>query len=259
MNVRDSKPLVSIVVPVFRAEKFIRETISSVLAQTEASWELLLIVDALSDDASLAICREYAAREERIRVLVDGSYRGVAANRNAGIKAARGAWVAFLDADDVWLPQKLAVQIRDLLRSDRAFGAHSYDVMDENGRLLSRRRVLRKRELVASDLLRENSVGCFTVIIRQDLLEGKSFQDGLPHEDWIFWMRVLGDRPELSILCSSEILGRYRQVQASRSSSKVKAAWDRWRLLRQELRVPLLPALFYFAHYALAGLRKLRF
>jgi len=102
-----------VILPVFNAERYIAETLESVLAQTHEQWELLLVEDG-STDGSAAIVADYAAREPaRITLLrhENGSNRGVSCSRNLALGAARGALVAFLDADDVWLPEKLAAQV----------------------------------------------------------------------------------------------------------------------------------------------------
>lgn len=118
LPVRDDHELVSVVTPFYNAERFLAETIESVLAQTYASWELLLVDDG-SDDGSATIARHYAGRDPaRIRLLGhEGERRrGASATRNVALAAARGDYVAFLDADDIWLPEKLAYQTAALNR-----------------------------------------------------------------------------------------------------------------------------------------------
>src|SRR5512147_1824882 len=105
-----NQPLVSGVIIFWNAERFLQEAIESVLAQTYPSWELLLVDDGSTDGAS-EIARSYAARHpERIRYLEHPGHRnrGMSASRNLGLQQSRGALVAFLDSDDVWLPEKLA-------------------------------------------------------------------------------------------------------------------------------------------------------
>jgi len=110
----DARSLVSVIVPVYRAERFLRETIESVRAQRYDAWELIMVDDA-GGDGSAAIAGEYAAREpHRITLLshADGENRGASASRNLAIRHARGAYIALLDADDVWLPTKLHEQVQ---------------------------------------------------------------------------------------------------------------------------------------------------
>src|SRR5215211_6343875 len=111
-----TKPLVSVVIPFLNAERFIQEAIESVFAQTYDNWELLLVDDG-SNDGSTRIALEYAERNSgRVRYLQHPGHRnrGVSASRNLGISSARGEYIAFLDADDVWLPHKLEQQVEIL-------------------------------------------------------------------------------------------------------------------------------------------------
>ena len=117
-------PLVSVVIAFLDGERFLREAIDSVFAQSYERWELLLVDDG-SGPAASTIAREYAAREPaRVRYLEHDRHenRGLSASRNLGISAARGAYTAFLDADDVWLPDKLSDQVA-ILKSRPDVGA----------------------------------------------------------------------------------------------------------------------------------------
>ena len=119
----ETLPLVSIIVPVYRAERFLEHTIESVRAQTYATWELLLVDDG-GGDRSATIAATYAARDPGRIVLLahpNGENRGASASRNLAISRARGAYIALLDADDVWLPTKLEEQVR-LMESHRNVG-----------------------------------------------------------------------------------------------------------------------------------------
>jgi glycosyltransferase involved in cell wall biosynthesis len=127
-----SKPLVSAIIIFFNAEKFFEEAVESVFAQTYDNWELLLVDDG-STDSSTAIAHHYAEKyPKKVRYLVHEGHRnrGMSATRNLGIRHARGEYIAFLDADDVWLPYKLERQVPILMEySDAAmlYGTTSYD------------------------------------------------------------------------------------------------------------------------------------
>src|SRR5438876_6978821 len=110
-----SKPLVSVIVIFFNAEEFIQEAIQSVFAQTYASWELLLVDDG-STDGSFAIAQRCAKASGKVRYLEHAGHenRGMSVSRNLGIANATGEYIAFLDADDVWLPHKLEQQVAAL-------------------------------------------------------------------------------------------------------------------------------------------------
>ena len=123
-------PLVSVVIPFLNAEQFLAEAVESVAAQTYSGWELLLVDDG-STDGSGHIARELASRDDRVRCLSHPGHvnRGLSASRNLGLRLARGELVAFLDADDVWVPEKLAEQVDALAAAPSAafvFGPTEY-------------------------------------------------------------------------------------------------------------------------------------
>ena len=109
--------LVSVVVPCFNGERFLARTIESVLSQTYRELEII-VVDDRSTDGSVALVRRYAERDERVRLIERDRNAGApAAPRNTGVRAARGNWIAFLDADDVWHPEKLDIQMKILAQT----------------------------------------------------------------------------------------------------------------------------------------------
>ncbi|MSR89726.1 glycosyltransferase family 2 protein, partial [Patescibacteria group bacterium] len=118
--------LVSIVVPVYNAASFIDETIKTVLDQTYTNWELLL-VDDKSTDKSVKLIKPYLTKDKRIKLLSNKKNSGAAISRNKGIDAAKGRYIAFLDADDLWLPTKLEKQVAFMQKQDCAFGFTGYE------------------------------------------------------------------------------------------------------------------------------------
>ena len=112
--------LVSIVVPVYNAEKFLKDTIKTVTNQTYENWELLL-VDDCSTDKSVKIIMEYQQKDKRIKLFLNSKNSGAAISRNKGIEESRGRYIAFLDADDLWEPKKLEKQVAFMQEKDCAF------------------------------------------------------------------------------------------------------------------------------------------
>ena len=124
--------LVSIVVPVYNAEKFLKDTIQTVLEQTYPNWELLL-VDDCSNDNSVDIIKEYVKDDKRIRLLKNEKNSGAALTRNHGIKEAKGTYLCFLDADDLWEKEKLEKQLKFMKGNDCAFSFTDYEFADSQG------------------------------------------------------------------------------------------------------------------------------
>lgn len=242
---------VSIICPVYNVEKYLDATISSVLAQTYSHWELLLIIDANSSDQSLSLAHKWAQQDSRILVLQSPAYMGVANNRNQGILKATGDYIAFLDSDDLWLPQKLEKQILFMTTHTLEFSYHSYQQIDPSGQLLPLIRQAPKY-INYNSLLKTNAIGCLTVMVRSSLIKRHAFNPNVPHEDFLLWLELLKQIPQAQGL--SEVLAHYRVLPQSRSSNKKHAAQDRWTIYRNILRLNIWVSLYYFMHYSLTAL-----
>jgi teichuronic acid biosynthesis glycosyltransferase TuaG len=242
---------VSIICPVYNTELYLSDTIRSVLSQTYPHWELLLVIDAKSTDQSQRIATEWTRKDSRILVLESEFNLGVASNRNHGIRKAKGDFIAFLDSDDQWLPQKLDKQIQFMDAHSIEFSYHSYQQINENGQPLP---LVRKAptQVTYHDLLKTNSIGCLSVMIRTSLLKRHPFQSNVPHEDYLLWLEIL---KEISLAHGfHDVLALYRVLPNSRSGNKKNAALNRWTIYRKILHMSLLKSIYYFSHYTLNAL-----
>ena len=122
--------LVSVIMPSYGSEKFISKSIDSVLLQTYDNWELI-IIDDCSPDESNKIIKEYLSKDSRIKFVKLEKNSGAAVARNKGIEIAKGRFIAFLDSDDLWLPEKLEKQISFMKDNNLAFTYSSYMLVDE--------------------------------------------------------------------------------------------------------------------------------
>lgn len=244
-------PLVSVITPVWNAETTLAGTVASVRAQSLPDWEMLLVNDG-STDGSAACMRELAAREKRLRLMGWADNRGAAAARNAAIRAARGRFIAFLDADDLWLPGKLAVQTGYMARTGATLVFSAYERMDAAGRPLGRvgvpARVTRER------LLRGNVIGCLTAIYDTARF-GRAEMPGLRRrQDYGLWLDLLSREPEAHGI--DEVLARYRVRPASLSGNKLRALAATWALYRGPAGLGRLPAARCLAANALSAARR---
>jgi glycosyltransferase involved in cell wall biosynthesis len=247
------QPLVSIVCPVYNAERYLDQTVRSVLGQSYPNWELLLMIDAKSSDGSLSMARAWTDKDSRIRTHEAPTHLGVANNRNHGIQIARGEFLAFLDADDLWLPMKLERQVHFMLTNKVDFSCHSYSQIDPEGRPLQVTRVC-PPVITFQDLLRSNVIGCLTVMIKTKLLKQFSFATDQPHEDFILWLEILKRTSKAYGL--AENLALYRVLPQSRSGDKKRAARERWHIYRNVLQLSLASSLYYFFWYAFMAIKQ---
>jgi teichuronic acid biosynthesis glycosyltransferase TuaG len=244
---------VSVIMPVFNAEPTLRKAISSVLEQTYANVELI-VIDDCSNDGSPAIIDDYARRDERVRAIRQAANDGVASARNAGLEMASGAYVAFLDSDDWWAPAKLERQIEAMRRAGAKVCCASYRRVTESGRPLSF--VRPPRELTYFELLKSNYIGHLTGIYERSLGEFSFRRIG--HEDYAFWLDILKVARSAISIGAAEPLAFYTVREGSVSSNKLRAAVWQWRIYRDVVGLGLFDACRFMAHYVVRALIKRR-
>lgn len=184
-----SLPLVSIVTPCHNAEFTIASTIESVLVQSYPYWELL-IVDDTSSDKSADIIKKYTQKDSRIKYFKTNQPSGSPSlPRNIGIENANGKYIAFLDADDIWLPNKLEKQVKFMEVNKYDLSYSFYEKMDWQG--CRNNRIIKTRDTTTyNKLLKSNSIPCLTSMIRKDVIENIRFKQ-IPQEDFCFWLDIL--------------------------------------------------------------------
>jgi len=246
------EPLVSVIVPNYNSVDFIAEAISSVLEQIFEDWDMI-VVDDSSTDNSIELIEKFVRDDKRIRLIRLEKNSGSAVARNTAIEAAQGRYIAFLDSDDVWMPNKLERQVSVLQTSDAAVCFTSYFKMLEDGTRTDR--LVRAKQIVTYQMeLKSNHIGLSTAIYDTKKC-GKFFMlDSRKHEDYSLWLKILGSGHK--VIGLQEPLVYYRVRANSLSSNKLKAAYYHWKVLRSTARPNFFYALFLFVNYIWHGLRK---
>lgn len=250
----ESSPQVSVIMPNYNGERFVGDSIQSVINQTFPSWELLVIDDG-SKDQSLNVIHQFTAKDPRVKLLKTTFKKvahGPAAARNTGIEAARGRYIAFLDSDDLWLPNKLQDQIAFMQASQAPFSFAWYDVITEDGQKIGAK-TPPVWTVTYHQLLKDCIIGCLTAVYDSQIL-GKQLINMHPVDrfaDFSLWLKILKITPKA--YCLPQIVAQYRLVGGSISANKLHAAKHNWDLLRQVEGLSLLPALYYFTCYAFKG------
>ncbi len=234
--------LVSVIVPVYKVEAYIAQAINSVLNQTYNHFELLIIDDGCSDtnDRTIDICRQF--KDSRIRIIYQKN-RGLAGARNTGIRHSQGEYLAFLDGDDMWKPDKLSKQVEHLdSHPDVGVSFCRSAFMDNQDRLLGTYQMPRLQNITAEHLFYENSIGNGSApVIRKEVLEEICFQDNRHGEQENFyfdedfrrsedlecWIRiVLQTSWKIEGLSDTLTLYRVNQEGLSASVFKQLASWE---------------------------------
>jgi len=244
-------PLVSVITPVYNAARWLPETLNTVHAQTLGDWEHLLVDDG-STDHSVAILKDAAATDERIRILRMPSNGGPSAARNLALDAARGRFIAFLDADDLWLPEKLACSVDWMNAHGYGFVYHDYRHISHDGAHVGAL-ISGPEELDVRTLHTQRGTGCLSIVIDRARIPSFRFPDNCQylHEDFCAWLSLIeqgyvGHRLPLD-------LGRYRLSAKSRSANKLHAAVETWKIYRQASHLPPMRAAVWWTQYAWNG------
>ena len=245
---------VSVVMPAYNSAAWLRAAVASVAAQTFQDWELVIVDDG-SSDATPELARELAAGDARIRALFEPANKGAGAARNAGIAAAHGRYLAFLDSDDVWSPDKLRRQLHFMREGDRAFTFTRYRKVDAQGRRLGG--TIKMPDRVAyTDVLKHCCMSTPTVMLDRDRLKDIRMPELSHGEDHVLWLSMLEQTPHAH--CLQEELTQVLVRPDSLSGDKLHKARMQWGVYRRTLGLPFFAALWYWLHYAFHGALKYR-
>lgn len=246
-KVINNSSLVSIVVPVYNAEKFIKDTVKTVIDQTYDNWELLL-VDDCSTDKSVKIIKEYQQKDKRIKFFSNSKNSGAAISRNKGIEESRGRYIAFLDADDLWEPKKLEKQVAFMQEKDCAFSFTGYEFAGAEGKP-NGKKVYVPENLTYKQALKNTTISTITVMFDMNKLSKSDiYMPNIRSEDTATWWNIL--RKGYVAYGLNEVLSYYRRSDATQSANKLVAAHRTWRLYRQQQGLGLFHSAYYFSWYA---------
>ena len=239
--------LVSVITPVYNSEKYIGDTIESVLAQTHQNWEMIIVDDCSCDDTE-AIIRSYS--DSRITYHKLDRNSGAAEARNVALSKANGRYVAFLDADDVWKPEKLSRQLEFMINKNIGFCFTAYEIMRQPHNKL----VKVPPKLNYHQYMKNTVIGTLTVMIDRDIVGDIRLVNVRKDHDSMTWSKIL--REGILAYGLNESLALYRKVEGSISNDKVVAARTHWRNCRDIEKIPFWRCLYYFSFYAINAFIK---
>ena len=248
------QPLVSIVVPVYNAERFIRDTIASVQAQTYADWELILVDDVSKDD-SVSIIKSLQKSDKRIKLIQSKKNQGAALSRNIGTKNAKGQYLAFLDADDLWDEAKLEKQVQFMQDNNYTFTFTDYEFADEQGKSTGKRAHM-PTTITYRQSLKNHTIWTSTVMLDLEQIprEIAYMPDVRRGQDTATWWQIL--RHIDTAYSIDEVLSYYRRTNNSLSSNKLKAMKRTWYLFRGVEKLSVPRSMYNFGWYAFNAVRK---
>lgn len=245
--------MVSVVMPALRFSPEMTESIQSVLAQTQYLSELIVVDDSGKGEVKKAIEQELGSLP-KLKVLVNERNQGSGPSRNNGVRAAQGSFIAFCDADDLWLPNKLQKQIDFMLANKVFFCFTSYSGFDhESGK--DRYTVHCKKELGLWDFVKDTRIGTSSVVIDAQVLKDKIFFPPIrTSQDTVCWINIL--KTGVKAVPLNEVLVRYREGNQKATFNKGSAAKDYYNVLRVTLQTSHLRTAYCFAQYAFNAVLK---
>lgn len=252
---KSALPLVSIVTPVFNSERFIKETIQSVINQSYQNWEHILVDDCSSDN-STNIIKEYTTIDPRIKFFKLDRNSGSGPARNLAIKIAQGRYIAFIDSDDVWIPDKLKRQVNFMLEKDCAVCHASYGYIDETGKEIRRPYLVSSNPVEYKYLLKRTDISCLTAMFDQDKI-GKFYMPKLRRkQDYGLWLNILRVGNISVPYNRNEILAYYRQHSGSATSNKRVLITKHYFFLRNHEKLSRVNSLKYTCYWIIGGVKK---
>lgn len=240
--------LVSVIIPCYNSSLYIVETLQSVLNQTHTNLEIITIDDCSSDN-TLEILRQFQKKDKRIIVLENSKNSGISKSRSIGLDKSSGEFIAFVDSDDLWTPDKVEKQLYNL-SDEFSFCFSSYEIINESGKFIKNYNT--KSRLTYESALEGSPVGFSSTIFHRSAIGDLRFVDTY-HEDYIFILEILKKKPAIGV---QEYLMKYRKHSKSISANKLKASTRQYMIYRDYLKLSLAKRLKYFSLYAAKGVIK---
>lgn len=243
-----SVPIVSIITATFNSESEIKSTYESIRNQSFEKWEWL-VTDDCSTDSTLAVLKKISEKDSRVKIFENSINSGAAVSRNNSLRFVRGEFIAFIDSDDLWYPNKLKEQLA-FMADGIAFSFTAYELINKSGLPLNKTIDFGcNREFDYGDMLKKKAtLGCSTVMLKKRSFDDITMPLLRTGQDYATWLKLLKTGETAHLL--GKVLTSYRIMPNSLSRNKFKKAKSQWQIYRNVERLPLLRALNCFLFYA---------
>jgi teichuronic acid biosynthesis glycosyltransferase TuaG len=236
--------------PTYNCERFIAQAIRSVISQTYTNLELLIVDDCSTDKTADVVA---SFEDKRIHYQRNVHNLGAAMTRNEALKTAKGRYIAFLDSDDIWVPDKLEKQIAFMEQHGYAFTFADYQIMQEDGSLTGKRLHMPSR-LTYNQYLRNTAIGCLTVVIDRQQTGEFMMPNIKSSHDMALWLLIM--KRGFDAYAIPECMASYRLVATSNTAKKWKAAQDVWKVYRDIEKLGVVYSAFCFCGYVVHAILK---
>ncbi|WP_214710808.1 glycosyltransferase family 2 protein [Exiguobacterium sp. s55] len=237
--------LVSVIMPTYNSEEFITDSINSVINQTYEKWELI-IVDDCSKDKTVEIVEKIISIDSRIKLIRLATNKGAANARNSGIQLAAGEYIAFLDSDDIWMENKLDLQISFMVQNDYIFTCTYYDKIDWNSTSLSN--IVKYPKEVTYQQLLYNCPGNSSVMYNANKISEKLYINPIrKRNDYLMWLNLI--KKTQTLHCLDKVLMSHRVRNDSLSKNKSSLVKYHWIIYRNIEKLSFIKSVFLVTYW----------
>ena len=244
--------LVSIITPSYNSSKFINECINSVISQTYMNWEMIIVDDCSTDNSRKKIL-ELSKSDNRIKLIELKDNIGPALSRNEALNVAKGKYIAFLDADDIWKSDKLEKQINFMKSKNIGFSFTAYQPVSEDA-MKKYPVILAPEKISYHSYLKNTIIGCLTVVINREIVGDFKMPNIRTSQDMALWLIIL--KRGFIAYGLQENLAYYRIVSSSNTSDKWKAALGVWIVYRKIEKLSIIYSIICFICYTFNAIKK---
>ena len=222
--------LISIIIPYYKKKKYIEQTLRSILSQKYKNFEILIVYDDI-DKEDLYSIKSLKKKDNRIKLFINSKNIGAGMSRNKAIKLSKGSYIAFIDADDLWHPNKLKTQVNYMIKKKILISHTSYNIIDRNNKKIGFRKA---KKIEHTDLLKSCDIGLSTVMIKKELLKKNFFAKLKTKEDYVLWLSLSKKKYKFYPIRKS--LTSWRSLDNSLSSSLFQKLFDGYFVYRKFLK-----------------------
>lgn len=242
----------SIIIPYFKKKLFFKKTVQSILKQTYKNFEVIIIYDD-EDKKELFFVKNLIKKDKRFKLIINKKNIGAGESRNIGINKAKGKYICFIDADDIWMSNKLKLQIKFMENNNISFSHSSYEIVDSTDNVRGLRMAENHNSFL--ELRKSCDIGLSTVIIERKLFKNKlKFPKIKTKEDFILWLNFL--KSGVKIFGFKKTLVKWRKSKNSLSSSSFQKVLDGFKVYNYYLNYNFIKSSYYLIILSLNYLRK---
>ena len=245
--------LVSVIIPYYKKRNFVKDTIVSVINQSYDYFEILIIYDDTNLN-DFEFLKEISKLDNRIKIINNKKRLGAGPSRNKGIEQSKGKYIAFIDADDVWAPDKLKDQISFMKKNDHQISHTSYFIVNEKKKIIGQRKA---RDLLSiNEVLKSCDIGLSTVIIEKEVIKktNTKFPQLVTKEDFVFWLTLL--KKNYKFYAYDSNLTNWTDSKNSLSSSTIQKLLDGFKVYNYYMNFNIIKSLYYLICLSLNYLKK---